>query len=124
MKNPFETLKWWAKNDPNPMKTLDLIKRKQEYNKKMVRENPMKLYKEIDPEGFKIYHEQMKDLRQVYWKTRGYSTDKNYKDNWMVPLVLWNLDPDYWHEVTRRKKNLVHTEFMVSPVKPQITKVI
>lgn len=121
MVNLAKTIAHWAKNDPNPMQTLDKIKATIEYRRKMVREDPWKLYGEIDPEGRKIYIQQMKDLKRVYWQTRGYDAEKNIKDNWMVPLVLWNIDHEYWHEVTRRKKNLIHTMFMVSPVKPQIS---
>jgi len=122
MKNPITRLvNHWAKNDPNPMATMDKIKNTIEWRRKMVKEDPWKLYGIIDPEGRKIYIEQIKDLKKVYWQTKGYSEKKDYKDNWMVPLVLWNIDPDYWHEVTRRKKNLIHTMFLVSEVKPQIT---
>ena len=120
MKSLFETIKFWAKNDPNPMQTMDKIKAEIDRRRKLVREDPWKLYGEIDPQGREIYIEQMKDLRKHYRTTRGFDPKKDYKDNWMVPLVLWNIDPDYWHEVTRRKKNLVHTMFMVSEVRPQI----
>jgi hypothetical protein len=122
MKNPLKTIMHWAKNDPNPMGTLDKISRKIAYQKRMVRENPMKLHREMDPNDYETYIQQMKDLRAEYWRTRGFDAKKEWKDNWMVPLMIWNIDPDYWHEVTRRKKNLIHTEYLVSEVKPQFTK--
>ena len=84
----------------------------------MVRENPMRLFKEMDYEGWKQYPEQIKYYRQLYTETNGYSKDGVWKDNWMVPLVLWNIDPEYWKEVTRRKKNMIHKEFLLSNPKP------
>lgn len=120
MKNPLETISHWAKNDPNPMATLDKLKSEIEFRRKLVRKDPWKLYGLIDPEGRKIYIEQVKELRKSYLHTKGYDQKKELKDNWMVPLVLWNIDPEYWHEVTRRKTNLVHTIFMVSPVRPKL----
>lgn len=109
----INTINHWAKADKNPAATLDKIKSDLVRRKQMVRINPMQVFKEVDYEGWKHWPEEIKYWRELNSYTGGWTPDRVMRSRYMIPQVLFNIDPDYWHEVIRDNKTLRHPEFLI-----------
>lgn len=104
----------WSKNDPDPKKTLDLLAKKLRKQKQMVRTNPILLLKTQYPEDYKGWLGEKKRLESIYAINGGFDQEKNMKHIWCIPQVIYNIDPDYWFEITRGKQYTAHPYFLVS----------
>jgi len=110
----------------SPDRAVDLMAKEFELRKERVKTNPWELYLRIDPEGSKLYIQQMKDLREEAAIIDGHKygvcderddDQKTFSNDWMIPEVLWNIDPKFWQSITR-KTGFVSEKFAMFKIRP------
>lgn len=115
-----------SKSEITPDKAVDLMAKEFELRRRQVKINPWALYERIDPEGKKLYIEQMKTLREDAAIIDNHkfgigderdAEQKTFSNDWMIPEILWNIDTKFWQEITR-KSGFVSEKFSMFKVRP------
>lgn len=122
----------WLANDPDPMGTLDKIKKENQKKSAMSKDNPVKLMKlEMNDEEYINFWKDLNDLRK-YYAIEYFKKGKKLKKSelphmFYLPQVVYNYNWKYWKKLITDKRFLEHPEFMVvdlddivddKPVKP------
>jgi hypothetical protein len=117
-------LDYWLKNDPNPNKTLDMIKQKIERKKRLSKENPIQLMREEMPKDeWNAYWREKREAEIHYLHTRGFTKKENgqfdMKHIAMIPQVVYNQNVEYWSDIISTRQFHKHPEFLVSSPTPK-----
>jgi hypothetical protein len=117
-------LEKWMRADPDPKKTIQMIKDKIALKKRLSSEDPIRLMKmEMDKEEWSAYWREMKAAQAHYLHTGGWtkreSGQHDMKHVAMIPQCVYNHDPEYWSTIIKTKQYYKHPEFLVSNPKPQ-----
>jgi hypothetical protein len=118
------TLEKWMRADPNPAKTIQMIKDKIARKKNLSKNNPIKLMKmEMSREEWDAYWREKKSAEPHYLHTGGWtrkeSGQHDMKHIAMIPQCVYNHNPEYWGDIIKSRQFYKHPEFLVSNPKPQ-----
>lgn len=126
-----EMLNWLA-NDPDPMGTLDKIKKENQKKSRLSKDNPVKLMKlEMNDEEYIGFWKDLNDLRK-YYAIEYFKKGKKLRKSdlahlFYLPQVVYNYNWKYWKKLITEKRYYEHPEFMVvdqddivedKPIKP------
>ena len=108
------SLQDWLTNDPEPNKTLDLLKKKLDWRKKMSKEDPVGLMRSLlTKEEFNDFWDNKRALEYDFTINSGYSADKTLKASWYVPEIVVSNNSEWWDEVFRLKKYTLYPYFLL-----------
>ena len=112
-----EMLNWLA-NDPDPMGTLDKIKKENQKKTRLSKDNPVKLMKlEMNDEEYIGFWKDLNDLRKYYaieYFKKGKKLRKSdFAHLFYLPQVVYNYNWKYWKKLITEKRYYEHPEFMV-----------
>lgn len=118
--NPLasELMANWLGNDPDPIGTLNKIKKDGQRKKSLSKNNPVKLMKEeMTEEEYINFWKDLADLRKYYAieyfkKGKKINQDK-FPHLYYLPQLVYNANFKYWKKVITEKRYLEHPEFMV-----------
>ena len=118
------TLEKWMRADPDPHKTIKMIKDKIALKKRLSKEKPLKLMKmEMSREEWDAYWREKLEAEAHYLHTGGWTKKANGQHDMkhlaMIPQCVYNHNPEYWQEVIEKRDFHKHPEFLVSNPKPQ-----
>ena len=108
----------WLLSDPDPMKTLDKIKKDNQRKSRLSKSNPVKLMKEeMTEEEYVGFWEDLYNLRAYYaiefTKKNKKITQKDLAHTYYLPQLLYNHNYKYWKKIITEKRFLEHPEFCV-----------
>lgn len=112
-----EMLNWLA-NDPDPMGTLDKIKKENQKKSRLSKDNPVKLMKlEMNDEEYIGFWKDLNDLRK-YYAIEYFKKGKKLRKSdlahlFYLPQVVYNYNWKYWKKLITEKRYYEHPEFMV-----------
>lgn len=112
-----EMLNWLA-NDPDPMGTLDKIKKENQKKTRLSKDNPVKLMKlEMNDEEYIGFWKDLNDLRK-YYAIEYFKKGKKLRKSdlahlFYLPQVVYNYNWKYWKKLITEKRYYEHPEFMV-----------
>lgn len=111
----------WLANDPDPMGTLDKIKKQNQNKSRMSKDNPVKLMKEeMNDEEYINFWKDLNDLRKYYaieyFKKGKKLKKKDLAHLYYLPQVVYNYNWKYWKKLIQDKRFYEHPEFMVVDV--------
>lgn len=108
----------WLNSDPDPMGTLDKIKKENQKKSAMSKDNPVKLMKlEMNDEEYINFWKDLNDLRK-YYAIEYFKKGKKLKKSelphmFYLPQVVYNYNWKYWKKLITDKRFLEHPEFCV-----------
>lgn len=112
----MNSLQDWLTNDPDPQKTMDLVKKKIDWKKKMSKEDPIGLMRAMmTKQEFNDFWTTKKEQEAGFLLNHGWSNDKekSYKANWWVPQFVVSANPEHWDMVFRTKKYTLYPYFLL-----------
>ena len=121
--NPLasELMANWLGNDPDPMKTLNTLKKQGLKKKALSKHNPVKLMKEeMNDEEYINFWKDLNDLRKYYaieyFKKGKKLKKKDLAHLYYLPQCVYNFNFKYWKDLISKKRFYEHPEFMVVDV--------
>jgi hypothetical protein len=117
-------LEKWLRADPDPAKTIKMIRDKIAYKKRLSREKPLKLMKmEMSQAEWDTYWREKQEAEAHYLHTGGWTKKENGQHDMkhlaMIPQCVYNHNPEYWQGIIENREFYKHPEFLVSNSKPQ-----
>ena len=117
------TVEKLMRQDPDPVKTIRMVKEKILRKRRLSQENPIKLMKEeMDKEEWDAYWREKKAAEAAYVHSQGWTKKEagqfDMKHLAMIPQCVYNNNPEYWSEVIEKREFYKHPEFLVSNPKP------
>jgi hypothetical protein len=118
--NPLasELMANWLGNDPDPIGTLNKIKKDGLKKKALSKDNPVKLMKEeMSEEDYTNFWKDLNDLRK-YYAIEYFKKGKKIKQDkfphlYYLPQFIYNYNFKYWKKLITEKRFLEHPEFLV-----------
>lgn len=118
--NPMasELLANWLGNDPDPMGTLNKIKKDGKRKARLSKENPVKLMKEeMNDDEYIGFWKDLNDLRK-YYAIEYFKKGKKLKKSdlahlYYLPQVVYNFNFKYWKSLITEKRFYEHPYFCV-----------
>jgi hypothetical protein len=108
----------WLLSDPDPMKTLDYIKKEGKKRAKLSKDNPVKLMKqEMTEEEYIGFWEDIANVRAYYaiefTKKKKKIKQSDLAHTYYLPQLVYNANYKYWKGLIDNKRFLEHPEFAI-----------